>query len=236
MATTQVNKTKILFRPPMAFVVRSAAEYDVDTIVWQSGNTIRYTLNGTPDLSVLSAGQNIRIKSAGNAVNNGQFEITAVDDTSDYIEVTNPDRTDGTADEASDSPAVAYEAEVFSRYVSVGDAVSMTPEPKTTEQELSDASELDDIVGIRGMLEYTFEELDQADLDAVNQRGAVFEVVTDKGGTNGTGKTFRMVNCDYIRMRPAEGWGSALAVKKVGLGTDLPTLLADLYTLSDNAA
>lgn len=79
---------------------------DVDTIVFQSGNTIRYTFNASPDLSSIAVGDHLRIRSAGEEINNGTFKITDVNDGSDFIEVENPDRSDGTDDEASDSPAV----------------------------------------------------------------------------------------------------------------------------------
>lgn len=79
---------------------------DVNTIAWQSGNTIRYTFNATPDLTKIKVGDTMRSELATNASNNGEFIITAIDDVSDWIEVTNPGRSDATDDEAADSPAV----------------------------------------------------------------------------------------------------------------------------------
>jgi len=78
---------------------------DVDTIVFQSGNTIRYTFNSSPDLSEIVLGRDLTVNSATNASNNGNFVITAVDDTAKHIDVTNPGRSDSTDDEATDSPA-----------------------------------------------------------------------------------------------------------------------------------
>lgn len=78
---------------------------DVDTIVFQSGTTVRLTFNGTPDLSSLVINDHARVRLAGNASNNGTFIITAINDGSDFIDITNPARTDGTDDEATDSPA-----------------------------------------------------------------------------------------------------------------------------------
>jgi hypothetical protein len=86
---------------------------DVDTIAWQSGTTVRYTFNGTPDFSDIRVGNFMTVESATNASNNGTFEITAFDDVGDWIEVVNPARTDATDDEASDSPAVAHTGSVF---------------------------------------------------------------------------------------------------------------------------
>lgn len=79
---------------------------DVNTILHQSGNTIRYTFNGTPDLSNVKVGNYLAASSSTNASNDGTFVITAVSDGSDYIEVTNSGRSDNTDDEASDSPSV----------------------------------------------------------------------------------------------------------------------------------
>lgn len=80
---------------------------DVNTILWQSGNTIRYTFNGTPDLTKIKVEDTLHVDSATNASNNGDFIITAVNNAGDYIEITNPGRSDVTDDEASDSLAVA---------------------------------------------------------------------------------------------------------------------------------
>lgn len=126
-------------------------------------------------------------------------------------------------------------AEVISRYVAEGDALTFTPELKTVERELSDASELDDIVGIRAIIEYQLEEFDQTDIDAVNADGDQLVIATDKGGANDTGVTFTMDNLDYIRALPAEGWGTIIRIKKVVPGSVLSTILGSLYTLSDNA-
>lgn len=79
---------------------------DVDTIVFQSGNIIRYTFNGDPDIIGVLPNDHLRIRNAGNAINNGTFIIlTIVTGPSDFIEVTNLNRSDDTDDEASDSPA-----------------------------------------------------------------------------------------------------------------------------------
>lgn len=89
------------------------AKLDVNTIAWQSGSVIRYTFNGAPNLSRARVGDYMTVESATNAINNGVFLITAVNDVSDYIEVLNPNRTDNTDDEAADSPATAYGGSVL---------------------------------------------------------------------------------------------------------------------------
>lgn len=80
-------------------------DLDVDTIVWQSDNRVRFTLNSSPDLSSVSVGENYHSDSATNSSNNGDFDITAIDNTAKWIDVDIPARSDGTDDEATDSPA-----------------------------------------------------------------------------------------------------------------------------------
>jgi len=96
------------------------AKLDVDTIAWQSGNTIRYTFNTTPDLSRARVGDKMIIESATNASNDGVFEITDVNDGADWIEITNPNRTDATDDEATDSPATTYGGGVVWKTITTG--------------------------------------------------------------------------------------------------------------------
>ena len=89
------------------FLRFQADNLDVDTIVFQSGNTVRYTFNGSPDLSEIVLRRFLTVNNSTNAVNDGAFIIEAVDDGSDFIDVINPARTSGAADEATDSPATA---------------------------------------------------------------------------------------------------------------------------------
>lgn len=82
------------------------ADLDVNTISWQSGTTVRYVFNGTPDLSTVEAGDIITVTNSANTSNNGDFTIVAVNDGLDYIEIENPLRTDATDDEAADTTSV----------------------------------------------------------------------------------------------------------------------------------
>jgi len=91
---------------PDSLVLSGLVAEDVDTIAWQSGNIIRYTFAGTPDLSAVNIGDYLFCHSATSALNRGTFVITAVSDAGDYVDVINRGRSDNTADEASDSPAV----------------------------------------------------------------------------------------------------------------------------------
>jgi hypothetical protein len=82
--------------------------YDINTIAWQSGNTIRIAFNGSPDLSAVAADDYFITSGNGNASNDGTFIITTVNDGSDYIEITNNDRSDATDDEATDAVGTGY--------------------------------------------------------------------------------------------------------------------------------
>ena len=80
---------------------------DIDEIAWQSGTTVRYTFNGYPDLSGVVVGDRLVVSGSTNSSNDGNFDITAIDNTNKYIEVTNSSRADATDDESSNSTAVA---------------------------------------------------------------------------------------------------------------------------------
>jgi len=83
---------------------------DIDTIKWQSGNTIRYAFNGAPDLSAYNPSDSFRVSLAGAPINNGNFLVTDVNVGAYWIEVSNPLRSDAADDEASDSMAIAVSA------------------------------------------------------------------------------------------------------------------------------
>lgn len=82
---------------------QSGDSLTTSAIAWQSGNTIRYTFSGSPDLSGYSNNDYLECSGASSAVLNGTFIITSVNDGSDYIEVTNTSVTDGTYDESTGS-------------------------------------------------------------------------------------------------------------------------------------
>lgn len=81
----------------------SGTTFNVDSIQHLSESFIRIVLPGA-DLSPYVAGDTIEVVGATNAVNNGRFRLTTVDDGADFIELHNPDRTDATDDEGP-SPA-----------------------------------------------------------------------------------------------------------------------------------
>jgi hypothetical protein len=79
---------------------------DVDTILYQSSNgAIRYTFNGSPDLSGIVVNSVLFAESSTNANNDGSYYISAVNNGSNFVEVTNDLRSDDSLDEASDSPS-----------------------------------------------------------------------------------------------------------------------------------
>lgn len=104
--TGEQQRLRFFSVTPSGAAITAATDMDVDTISFQSGNTIRYTFNGTPDLSGVSIGDALLVVTATTAVNNGNFFITAVNDGSNFVDVTNFDRSSNTDDEATDSPAV----------------------------------------------------------------------------------------------------------------------------------
>lgn len=79
---------------------------NVNNINWQSGNTIRYTFSGSPDLSGVSPLDMLVISGSTNILNDGSYIISAVNNASDWIEVTNTAISDATQDETG-SPATA---------------------------------------------------------------------------------------------------------------------------------
>lgn len=80
----------------------------IDNINWQTGttSTVRYTFTGSPDLSAVIVGHQLVVSGCTDNTHNGTFEITVVNNASDWIEVTNAAVTDATLDEAS-SPGTA---------------------------------------------------------------------------------------------------------------------------------
>ncbi len=97
-------------------------------INWQSGNTVRYTVQ---DFSLMSTwegyghvgiGDVVVITTAGDSINNGKFIMTAWDLGSQYFEVTNPAVVDNSHDE-SGTPATAFWTDILWGGAGVGDWV-----------------------------------------------------------------------------------------------------------------
>lgn len=83
----------------------------VNNILHQSGNTIRFTVDGGT-LTNVAVGQQVIITGAGNVSNNGVYLVSSTDN-STYIEITNPNRTDATDDELSSTATYKVIKSVF---------------------------------------------------------------------------------------------------------------------------
>lgn len=79
----------------------SGSTFTVSAINHQSGNIVRYTFSGTPDLSGVSVSNALVSTGATNIEHNGGFVISTVNDASDFIEATNPAISDNSLDETT---------------------------------------------------------------------------------------------------------------------------------------
>lgn len=126
-ASSQVRQaaTDTLWETTAAATIPAAATVvnaTCTTIAYQSGNTVRYTFTAT-DLSAVVPGDMLFIAAAAIAGNNGLFAITAVNNGSDYVDVTNLNRSDAAGDESGLSIAAVMtdgHITVTARAVSTG--------------------------------------------------------------------------------------------------------------------
>jgi hypothetical protein len=99
-----INVTSEL-NTPDTMVLSGLVDEDVESILYQSGNLIKYTFAGAPTMTDVAVGQYLFVHSAADASNNGTFPIAIVG--SDYVTVINRSRDDITDDVAAASTAVA---------------------------------------------------------------------------------------------------------------------------------
>ena len=106
--STKANKISVdtEINTPDAFDIAATAEMDVDTVLWQSGNIIRYTFAGTPDITAVLAGDYFTCNYEDSAINDGTFKIHAVNSGSYYIDVINRLRTSAADDTAATSTGI----------------------------------------------------------------------------------------------------------------------------------
>lgn len=153
---------------------------DVANITWQSGTTVRATLNGSPDLTVVADADDVTFAGCTNAVNNGTYTITDINTGSFWIEFTNSSRTSSTGNETG-SPGTA-EIEDTSISITV-EAQSLLAGP----YEASIASINEIVTPISGW--DAVSNLEQASVgrnietDAELRRRAALETVSADGGT-----------------------------------------------------
>lgn len=86
---------------------------DVESISWQSGSTIRYQLNGNPNLSLLTVGQKVDINTPLNPNNGVVQTISAINNSQNYIDCTHPFRTDASDDESNSTAVMDYSVKRF---------------------------------------------------------------------------------------------------------------------------
>lgn len=77
----------------------------INETIFVSGNTIRITFTGSPNLSGFTVGHYLVVSGCANDVNNGSFIITSVNDPGDYIQITNTLITDATYNESGSGTA-----------------------------------------------------------------------------------------------------------------------------------
>ena len=85
----------------------------VESIIWQSGNTVRYQLRGNPNLNLLSVGQIVDVNQSINADNGVLQAITAINNTQKYIDMHHPFRTNNNDDETNSTAVIDYSIKDF---------------------------------------------------------------------------------------------------------------------------
>ena len=92
----------------ISIVAYGNTSFDVDTITNPVGTTFRYNLNGTPDLSNVHPLDKIKITNSLNALNDGYFLVTAVDNVNKWIEITNASGITEVTDSPSEIQVEVY--------------------------------------------------------------------------------------------------------------------------------
>lgn len=84
-----------------------ARSLEVESVVWQAGNVIRYTFSGSPNLSAGRLNYFLVVEDDATASNNGKFQIVNINHGAYYVDVINTGRSSSTGDVASGSSATA---------------------------------------------------------------------------------------------------------------------------------
>lgn len=176
------SATEIVFETLEDAVIPAAntalEELIISGIEWQSANTVRYTFADSPDLSTVAVGDLFVCAGASFESNNLAAKITAVDDGSDYIEITNPDRTDAAADESGTDALGA----ITDGYVDVSAAAIDIGEFSATAQSINAINTpLADWVGVVNLDDGITGRAIETD-DAFRAR-AYLELIIAQGGT-----------------------------------------------------
>lgn len=88
-------------------------ELTITSVEHTTGNTIRYTFSSA-DLSSVTSGMILAISNCSVAANNGGFPITNLNDGANWVEISNPNRSDDSGDEGAGG-----EAAITDGYISV---------------------------------------------------------------------------------------------------------------------
>jgi hypothetical protein len=118
---------------------------EVQSITWQLGNTIRYQLNGSPNLNLLQVGQSVDINTPINANNGVVQTITTINNSQKYIECAHPFRSDGTDDESNSTAVIDYSIKHFGKIQLTKNSFNSTPSPFI----YNDSGEIKMVLGTR---------------------------------------------------------------------------------------
>ena len=110
--------------------------YKVERFRWQSGTTMRITMDNNPTFVDIITGDEVRIRGANNPVHNGTFLILAINTTFDYIDISNGLVTDATNNE-SNSPALGVKAGKITTTYSFNLSMQIPAFPQTGVNDLT---------------------------------------------------------------------------------------------------
>ena len=85
----------------------SASAMDVESIQWQHDNIVQLAFNSSPDLSGLNVNDVLTVSNCSQSIFNGDFQIHAIDDTAETIDIIIPGVDKDAYDEDSGSVAAA---------------------------------------------------------------------------------------------------------------------------------
>ena len=111
------------------------------------------------------------------------------------------------------------------------ETVTITDELKEMTLEMENGQEIVQAYGFKSTLEVTISELNTTDLTALDLCESLGEIVvkTTTGGTNATGMTFTLTDCDQIKAYN-DNFKTKIVCKKATTSTTRP------WTIEDNSA
>ncbi len=100
------TKTLIARSDKLIIDINGLQSLTVSTIAWQSDNIIRYTFTGSQDLHLLTINTWYQFTGSKESVNDGIFDVVNIG--SNYIDITNPLRSDATKNETSSTSILTH--------------------------------------------------------------------------------------------------------------------------------